>query len=371
VPLTYEEIERGWLAGGRIPITPEEVVAAFDRCERILGRGWIDQSRGNTHGPAPTLSVVIMGQRLASLHGLARTDQLIEKVRNGDPSAYAELHAIHLLACDRQTEFELFPEVEIKTRQRVPDFRAKRDGSAWVYVEVTRPEMSEVAERAQATLNALAAVVSMIIKPIALEVFLRREPTDEELDALPSHITTFCSEDTSSRGELPNGLGLLIHSEHPPGMLILTDHVGEEVSPRLGAARMITGSNEPTRHVMVRMPYSDARAERFISREAAQLPPAAPGLIMVDMTETQTGFASWEPLVNRRFQPAIHTRVGGVCLFSSGTLPTQDGLAVLSQTKLLLNPHANIVLPRWVDAALTSAGAEFKRVIDSKRDAVA
>ncbi len=267
VPWTFDEIERDWLNGGHIPIAPQEVVAAFDRCERILGHDWIEQSRGNVRGPLPTLPIVAMGQRLALLDGLLGNEQIIEKLRNRDLSAYAELHAIYLLGRDGHTEFELFPEVAVGVRQRVPDLRVRRDGSLWVYVEISRPGTSEVAERAQAIVAALTEVVGRISKPVALEVFLRREPADDEVVSLHAQIAAFCSQETASREELPNGLGLLLYSENPPGMLVLAEHIREEVCPRFGAAKMIGGGSEPTRHVMVRMPFSDQRAERFISKE--------------------------------------------------------------------------------------------------------
>jgi hypothetical protein len=345
------------------------MVATFDCCERVLGRDWIEQSRGDVRGPLTTLPVVVMGKRLACLDGLPGNEQIIEKLRDRDPSAYAELHAIYLLGRDRHIEFDLFPEVAVGARRRVPDLRVRCDGGLWVYVEICRPATSEVAERAQATVVALAEVVRTISKPIALEVFLRREPTDEEVESLHTHIAAFCLQEIASCEELPNGLGLLVRSEHPPGMLVPTDHVGEEVCPRFGAAKMIGGGSEPTRHVMVRMPFSDQRAEKFISKEAAQLPTDAPGLIMIDLTEVRTGSRSWEPLITRRFQPNIHTRVGGVCMFSSAILATQNGLASLSETKVLINPHSRIAVPSWVEMVLTSAGAEYRREMKAKRDA--
>ena len=36
---TIEEIEEGWLAGRRVAVSPEDVVAAFERCVHVLGRG--------------------------------------------------------------------------------------------------------------------------------------------------------------------------------------------------------------------------------------------------------------------------------------------------------------------------------------------
>src|SRR6266699_1114696 len=94
---TYEEIERSWLVGSRIAVGPPEVVAAFNRCERVMGRDWIDRAHANAPGTGPTLTVVALGQQLASLEDIANSQQLIDKLRSGDNSAVAELRAIHLL----------------------------------------------------------------------------------------------------------------------------------------------------------------------------------------------------------------------------------------------------------------------------------
>jgi hypothetical protein len=36
---TIEEVEKGCLAGSRVAVSPEDVVAAFERCVHVLGRG--------------------------------------------------------------------------------------------------------------------------------------------------------------------------------------------------------------------------------------------------------------------------------------------------------------------------------------------
>jgi hypothetical protein len=86
---TYEEIERDWLAGNRIAVDPPDVVAAFDRCERMLGRDWIDRAHGGNiegaskvTGTAPTLGVVSMGLNLASLDEVAGSQQVVDKIRS-------------------------------------------------------------------------------------------------------------------------------------------------------------------------------------------------------------------------------------------------------------------------------------------------
>ena len=111
----YGEIEQEWLAGGVLALRPEQVEAAF-RCEEVLGREWIDQSRGTSSGAVPTLHVTAMGQRLAALDGIEPVGPLIDKIRKGDPSAAAELHAIQLLRSAGLTAVELFPRITVGSR---------------------------------------------------------------------------------------------------------------------------------------------------------------------------------------------------------------------------------------------------------------
>jgi hypothetical protein len=83
---------------------------------------------------------------------------------------------------------------------------------------------------------------------------------------------------------------------------------------------------------------------------------------MVDTARAPSGFATWEPLVRQRFQPSIHTRVGGVCLFAESSMPTAEGMATLTQAKLLTNLHAKAHLPAWIDSAIEAAGAKYKAI---------
>lgn len=353
MPYTYDEIDRAWQLAESTPVPPEELVAIFDRCERMLGRQWTDQARGRMVGPGAVFKIIAIGQRLVFIDGLPKSEELIKKLRLNDPSAHAELHAIALVGRSGNVEFDLFPEVMVGTRRRVPDFRARSGQGLWVCVEVTRPDMSEVALRAQEITSTLAGVVQRIDRSIALEVFLRREPDEAEIAGIGEQLLTFSTLE-ARRDELPGDLGFLFRSEHAPGVVSVTDHPGEVISPRVGTAKLIGGGNEPTRHVQVRMPFSDQRADRFIAEEAKQLPDDSPGLIMVDLTNVLSGFKAWEPLIRRRFQPTMNRKIGGVCLFSSGTTTTGVGLSWFSETNMLVNPHAGIGLPAWLTVTLAA-----------------
>jgi hypothetical protein len=361
---TVKEIEEDWLAASitALAVASEDSVAAFERVERILGRAWIEACRVSdgsiVRGTAPALRVISMGQKLAALDGIAATETLIEHIRRGDDSTEAELSAIFLIRSQcKRAQVELYPPVG----NRIADFRVRDGEDTWTYVEVTRPDWSEATERARTVLDRVAAQVIDIKKSFAMEVFLRREPTEEELEELVQALPKFCSQEGMHRQELTAELGLLLLNESSPGHIVTNDH-GEEIRPRIGMARAIVGSDEPHRHIVVRMAFSDDRAEAFLTSEARQLPKDAHGLVMMGLSRAPGAFKSWEPLLKRRFQPQMHTRVSAVCFFGGGLLTTPGGAAWLPETKLLLNPHATLPLPSWIERTLTEAGAEFARL---------
>jgi len=174
---TYEEIEHDWLAGNRIAASPTEIIAAFNRCDRMLGRSWLERAKVGAPGTHPTLRVIELGKQLGAIEDVSNTDKLIEKILKDDPSAFAEVCAIHLLRSVGHTEVDLEPIVQNEERTRYCDFRIRRPSEPWVYVEVTRPDTSESEARARQVLASLAAVVA-IQKPFTIELFLRKEPSD-------------------------------------------------------------------------------------------------------------------------------------------------------------------------------------------------
>jgi hypothetical protein len=88
---------------------------------------------------------------------------------------------------------------------------------------------------------------------------------------------------------------------------------------------------------------------------------------MIEVGSAPGAFREWQPLIKRRFQPTIHTRVSGVCLFSSDIILTPDGRDCLSQTRLLIKPHAKIPLPSWVTETIAAAGAEYEGVFGPEK----
>lgn len=354
---TIEEIERDW--GATSPF-PEIVLDAFERAEEILGRDWVDATRkisgGQVRGPGPLLSVVSMGGRLTALGALEDSTKLVDKLRKHDISAEAELTAMHLLYVRNKTaKIKYEPEVG---NGRKADFSIQITNEDVTYVEVTRPDVSEVEERLTSILFRITGLVMEIKRQFALEVYFRREPDDEDIEKLLGRIRQFCADGTNKRQEVGD-LALLILSDVTPGQIIPHQEPGDHTTPRLGAAQTIVGTGEPKRHVVARIPYADKRADAFLRKEAAQLPKSHPGLIMVDVSGEPTAFSSWGTILARRFQPGIHTRVSGVCLFAPQLLPVGSSLIWIPSVKLHANPNACLALPSWIRNSLQNAANDF------------
>jgi len=305
------------------------------------------------------LQVVSIGGRLSVLDAIDEPGRLVARLKQHDPSAEAELTAMHLLHSRHRTaEIELEPDVAARRSVRKADFRIRAPGETWTYVEVTRPNVSEAQKRATAILDQITGVVREVKREFALEVFFRREPQDAEMGPLLVRIRQFCSDGKAEEEEVDD-LALLLLSRAQPGQIIPHQEDDGQATTRLAMVKVGWGEAEPRRHIVARLPYADKRADRFLADEAAQLPSDHPGLIMVDASGEPTPFASWAPILSHRFQPSIYTRVSGICLFAPRLLPMSDGLLWVPQVRLHINPHAKLALPQWVQQALNEAARDF------------
>src|SRR5262249_24881855 len=159
-----------------------------------------------------------------------------------DPTAGAEAMAIHLLRTARPgISVELYPSARVGERQRQPDFCVCEPGGVWTYVEGTQPDVTEAQRRVEDVSWRLTELLADMKWNFALEVFLRREPTEGEVEAIVQRLPDFCSREGEQVEPLPDCLGLLLLNQSAPGEVVLRDHPGEETFPRLGSVKAIAG----------------------------------------------------------------------------------------------------------------------------------
>jgi hypothetical protein len=359
MPWSYTEIAASYLLGDELAAAHDEIVAAFERCETVLGRAWMERALNGERGGIPTLRIVTMGQRLKSVGKAAHAQRLVQKLRQNNPTAITELHALHLLRSTNDAEAELFPTVITPGGEREPDFRIRAEGP-WTYVEVTQSDTSEAQGQLDMTMANIISVVARLPKSLDVELYFFREPAGGDVGRITDFVLAQSQHDYRGNVELPDALGLAILRGVPSAPFMPVDYDGD-VRPRFCRMQCeLDPSNGVFRRIVVRVPYSDARADRFLRRKAAQLPNFGPGLIMVHMRGAPGGFTRWEQLLGAQFRPDNYGWVGGVCLFLDAVTLTNRGAAVLSQTKVIANPYAATPLPHWILAVLADVNAEWE-----------
>lgn len=347
----WEELHRDWLAGGRVAVSPEDVVRAFRRVEGQFGRQWVEATRVRQEivhrGPQSVLSIITLGRELELLQDAKNANGLLARLRRRQPSASAELHAIYVTRSGASgTELELEPQVVIGDRSRAADFRVRRSSGDWIYVEVSQPQESDAQADVRAHLQRLTSIVDECDGSFGVEVFLARDASSSEVERIAAEILDTHRNGIVGAVELPDQLGTLYWNQQSPGNLTIDCH-GRPYTPRL-STMAVTLKDGAHRHVAVRWPFTDERAERFLRNEAAQLPAEAPGLVMLQTSGAVGAMKAWRGLLEPRLGPDRYRWVSGVGLMSAGVYNTDGGEEWRAQVKLLVNPHATHSLPHWL-----------------------
>jgi hypothetical protein len=262
------------------------------------------------------------------------------------------LTAIYLLRGGQECQIELEPSADVVGRTRYPDLRIRKGTSEpWLYVEVSQPDISEAEQELAAKREPLFSLLATM-RNFALDIYLRRDPTEDEVQDILKRARELVLRDDKVVQDIGD-LGSIFLNHNRPGMIVPIDPPGEPVRPVLGKARGIVGPGQPSRQVSVRIAYSDGRAEKCLYREAQQLPKDAPGMVMFQMSRAPGGPKAWVPLLRRRLQPNINTRVSAIGLFHSGHETNELGAEeVVHRATLLTNEHARFPQPDWVVSAL-------------------
>jgi hypothetical protein len=365
---TWKQIEQDWLAGGRVATEPSAVVEAFERVEAVLGRDWIEQSRVHPlvvpkgsppqttvlRGSDPVLTVVQMGGLLASLEGIPAVDTLMKKLRRGERAAMAEATAIHLLRQHpSDSVVELEPTVPVAGRSdRKGDFRVRRNGDPWTYVEVSATDRNATEREVLRLLERLGEPVHSMSGSFALELFFRSLPGEDEVEAILGRVRDLDGRADSFSEELPEGLGTFVYDPTGDPTDVSPRVLNEPCRPGLSRAAVVHREGE-VRSISVRLPYADNRGRKKLGKESLQLPRNDPGLVMIDTAGAPGSRQSWEPAI--RGDLHNHTRVNAVCLFRWASMPQNDLAEVVSVTgRLIVNPSARRTLPSWITERLSA-----------------
>ena len=350
---TWQDIQNDWLGGaGPLAAPPEVVVNAFNQVESTFGRIWLEGLRAAGGQPAqglsPVIDVIMLAQMLEALDNSANASILLRKIGENDQDAWAELCSIYILRSGRSTvEIEVEPQIKVRSRNPRPDFRARIENDPWAYVEVTQPSRNSIEQtRIRQGMDRFIHMAAELQGSFSVEIFLRRDPDDKDLDIIEQMIASESESHGETDTELPSGLGTLYWNRSSPGTAVIDNH-GEPYRP--GLAVMATAqSGGQNRHILLRWPFTDVRAEAILRRKSKQLTTDFPGLVMIQTSGAVGAMKAWRGLIQKRFQPGIHTRISAVCIFRSGKYASDAGYTWGVECKLIPNPHARNPLPSWI-----------------------
>jgi hypothetical protein len=302
-------------------------------------------------GAGPTLSVVATGKALAVIEGRPGAPQLVERLKTGNRAAFAELRAIYLCCVGLDVELEIEPDLLVGQHARKPDFRVRQEAVSWTYVEVAAPDISKLRQQAQAVMEELASILPAVPSNTAIDLFLRRDLCEAEVKSMKSQMRHLATNGVAGDYDIEFAV-ISVNMSHP-SKIEPREFGAEPYTPRLCLAKLESVGGQPAnKRVSIRYPYSDERADEFLASEAKQLSRENPGLVMLDLSGTVAPFRTWRPLLLRRLQPNLHTRVSAVCLFHSGVETTASGENVVTHMTLIENAHTLQKLPAWIISSL-------------------
>jgi hypothetical protein len=344
VTWTFDRIQAEWLQGGQVALSPDYLVRLFEAVEAAFGEAWFTErkARDSAVGAHATLHIANMGQLIEGVTGLSGGPELVERVRVGEPGSVAEALVVAAMRADLGMNLRLSPTISVGQRIRKPDVLAQRSGES-VYTEVSSPQLSREYRLTNERLHELANL-ALEVTPFgnASEIYFHREPSDQEVAKVLNIMTKmFTGGEQVRNGDVAN----VVVNSCEPGQVVLYDHPNP-YQPRLSTARFeINGDRR--RHAVVRYPFTDARAARFLRREAQQLSPDHPGILVLHVSGAPGAVQTWVDKFRERLQPAQHTRVSAIVLLESAVYGTPNGEAWMHTASVLLNDHAAIAAPRW------------------------
>jgi hypothetical protein len=358
MPFDMDRIERDWLGGSRLATADMDVVAGFNKAEELLGPEWMRACRGgpghDTTGSIVALPIAVTGLQLRSFHGAPGLTEVLVRLRARDRAARTEIAAAsYCIEGQSDVRLEFGAEIRVGSRNRRPDFRIALPGEVWTHVEVTAPDRSEVNQRAQRILSAIAGKLFAQQNRSTIEVLLLREVAGDDEDRLAHEVARMAAFEQRHLEELGD-LAVVEVNAGTPGQIEAGRDFGRELGPLLAVARAQVTNNLAQKHIIVKIPVTDRRAADFLTSEAKQLPKGEPGLVVLDMTAAPDSFDNWEAILRGRLQPSLHTRVSGIVLTRSSVQHGAEHAHWIISQRLIENPNALLPLPRWLARQLES-----------------
>lgn len=325
----WREFVSHWCLDWEPGFTEAELGVALETLERLLPEHLDHFETSGVRGLWPSMNTVHLGLLLSRTEKLSGFHGVFARMQAGDVSALTELEC-----ADALVRVEVVPALAVPLNGKLLDAAFVYAGRMH-YVEVVAPNRSDAIREAETMLSQFGASLAGGIRGMTVEVLFEPEIGEEQAGALLAAI--FEAPVSPQIHELP-GVGRFRKDAALNAQVASAiPHVGE--SPLLAIASTAFDGQAYATYTL-RLPVDDQRAQRTLDAELHHFSRDEANLLFIDVTRVVGGLASWMPLIERRFQPTINTRIGAAVLFDRATVVGQN--RSWERWKVLRNPHARV-----------------------------
>lgn len=302
----------------------ESAVEAFNGFALLLGKEWIEAYFQGVQSPIFVLYITSIWKDWMLVRTLNGSSELLKRWRAGI-NAHGVASEVHVLAhlLRYGAIVELFPPV----RNRVCDCRFRLpDHENWIYTEISRRGLSKVRQHGEEILLKVAEAARKAMPGFHGKVAILRTPSHHELEKLIAWLGSINAHD-SCLEDLA-----VFYTDSLESVAVGSDEYMSKLvpEPRLFATSSANGGVGTAC-----LQISDEAAQQVLETEAAQLPTDHPGVIFLDLSSMGRNYRYWGPLIQRRLQPSINTRISAVVLFRI----SRSVSGVEMNGEVLINPH--------------------------------
>jgi len=345
--MTYDwnEISQKWLLGTRVNYPREQCETAFNTVERLLESGWIDRYSKGARGIAIAIPIIELGRVLGLIENVPFAGSIISRMNNLDlyPPAWSEAQFL-----SRLVEIGVDVRILVSQHTKHPDFEVSGHGLS-VFVEVSQPEWSNEWRKTMRELTLTSQdILEITPNGTRIEGHLRRNPTAGDRLLIVEAIKHMMSrDDTQYRID---ELVELFLSHTNIGQMAAIENGPQETGPVIGMGNLKKDGGPP-RSVVLKVPFTDKRAEQMLRRESKHFSKTSSNLLVLDLTIVPGGIKTWESLISRRLQVNLNRRIGAVLLINYWI--STKGLD--REEKLMMHPNPYVPLPDYFISRIQNA----------------
>jgi hypothetical protein len=334
---SWEDFARDWCLNSALGHEPSEVARALSALNRLWHERVARLTEGSARGVGLIASAVDTGSLLAVCEGLESFQEVLQRLKADERSAYSELVLVASLS-----RLGYFPRFGPPIGGRVLD-AACSVGRIPVLIEVVAPDCSGASAAEQLVVKKLTDEVRRSVSKCRVEVEVFRPFLEADIPTIVKAV----------RSAFPRSWSLVADKARlrriDAGQALPPTFDGEGAQIFLGGGKDV---QDDSTGVIVQWETSDERAKRVFNGEYHQFSPGVANILVVNVSAVSGGMKTWPPLMARLLQPNRNRKVGAVVFFEQGLVGPPE--AIRRRWRVLLNPHAHVAIPESLITDLES-----------------